>query len=102
MDVIPTGLTIDALFTAAGAGAAALVVRQIIELLKAVFAGLDAKVSGALQAFVLTAALYLLAIVATPAQQSPNGILATIVAWVTCATAAIGIDQAWTKVRSGG
>lgn len=93
-------ITFDALFTAAGAGAAALVVRQVIELLKAALPVLDAKVSGALQAFVLTAVTYGVAIAVTPAQQTPNGILAGIVAWVTCATAAVGIDQAWERVRA--
>lgn len=92
-------ITFEALFTAAGAGAAALVVRQVVELLKAVLPALDAKVSGALQAFALTAVAYAAAIAVVPAQQTPNGILAAIVAWVTCATAAIGIDQAWSRAR---
>jgi hypothetical protein len=93
-------VTVADLFTAAGAGAAALVVRQIVELLKAALPPLDAAVSGALQAFVLTAAVYVVAVLGTPVQQTPDGILAAIVAWVTCATAAIGIDQAWSRVRS--
>lgn len=93
-------LTFEALFSAAGAGALALLVRQVIELLKAVLPGLDAKVSGALQSFVLTLGAYSVAVLAVPAQQTPNGVLSAIVAWVTCATAAVGIDQAWSRVRS--
>jgi hypothetical protein len=93
-------LTVADLFTAAGAGAAALVVRQVIELAKAALPALDAKVSGALQAFVLTAAVYAAATLASPEQQTPNGVIAAAVAWVTCATAAIGIDQAWSRARS--
>jgi len=93
-------ITIAELFTAAGAGAAALVVRQVVELAKAALPALDARVSGALQAFVLTAAVYLAATLAVPEQQTPDGILAAVVAWVTCATAAIGIDQSWSRIRS--
>lgn len=93
-------ITFEALFTAAGAGALALVVRQVVELLKAVWPALDLDVSGALQAFILTAAAYVAAVASVPVMQTPNGVLAAIVAWVTCATAAIGIDQAWNRVRS--
>jgi hypothetical protein len=92
-------LTFAALFTAAGAGALALVVRQVVELLKAVLPALDARVSGALQAFGLTAIAYAVAVAVTPAQQTPDGILAAVIAWVTAATAAVGIDQAWNRVR---
>jgi hypothetical protein len=93
-------LTFEALFTAAGAGALALLVRQIIQLVKAVLPAVDAAVSGALQAFILTAIAYVVAVATVPAMQTPNGILAAIVAWVTCATAAVGIDQAWNRVRA--
>lgn len=95
------GITIDGLFTAAGAGAAALVIRQVIEVVKAALPVIDAKVSGATQAFVLSAALYVLAAFALPVADV-NGILLAGVSWLTCATAAVGINAAWDHARNGG
>jgi hypothetical protein len=92
-------ITVAALFTVAGAAAAALIIRQLVELLKAVIPALDAKVSGALQAFVLSAALYLFAAIALPVQGA-DGVLLAIVSWLGCATAAVGIDASWTHFRN--
>lgn len=92
------GITVASLFAAAGAGAAALVIRQIVELIKGVFPAIDARVSGAIQAFVLSAALYVLAAIALPVEGA-DGILLAIVSWLTCATAAVGIDAAWSHAR---
>ena len=92
-------ITVVALFTAAGAGAAALVIRQLVQLIKSVFPVLDARVSGAVQAFVLSAALYAFAAIAAPVV-GPDGILLAIVSWLTCAVAAVGIDQAWSRAAT--
>lgn len=98
MDIDFTVITVASLFTAAGAGVAALLIRQIVELLKAVLPRLDAAVSGALQAFVLSAALYVFAAIALPVSGA-DGVLLAIVSWLTCAVAAVGIDAAWTRAR---
>lgn len=86
-------ITVAAVFSAAGAGAAALVIRQLIQLIKAVFPTIDARVSGAVQAFVLSATLYTFAAIALPVVGA-DGVLLAIVSWLTAATAAVGIDQA--------
>ncbi len=92
-------ITVAAIFTAAGAGTAALVIRQLVQLIKYVFPAIDARVSGAVQAFILTAALYLCAAIALPVV-GPDGILLAIVSWLTAAMAAVGIDQAIGRVRA--
>jgi hypothetical protein len=89
---VDASLTLDALFTAAGAVAAAAVVRQLIELLKAAVPALGAKVSGAAQAFAFSAVLYVLAFLAV-GPFTPDGIFMAILAWIGCATAAIGINS---------
>jgi drug/metabolite transporter (DMT)-like permease len=88
-----TTLTLAALFTAAGAVAAAAVIRQLIELLKAAFPMLSARVSGAIQAFVAAALLYLLAFLAV-GPFTPEGVFAAFLAWLGCAVGAVGINAA--------
>lgn len=92
-------LTVASLFTAAGAGIAALVIRQLVQVLKAVLPPLDSAVSGALQAFILSALLYVLAAIALPVNGA-DGVLNAIVTWLTCASAAIGIDVTWNRVNA--
>ena len=84
-------LTLAALFTAGGAVAAALVIRQLVELLKAVFPPLDARVSGALQSFVAAAVLYALAVAAV-GPFTPEGGFAAFLSWLGCAVGAVGIN----------
>lgn len=84
-------LTLTALFTAAGAVAAAAVVRQLVELLKAVLPTLDAKVSGAAQAFLASAVLYVLAYVAV-GERSADGLFLAFLSWLGCAVGAVGIN----------
>jgi hypothetical protein len=87
-------LTLAAILTAAGAVSAALLVRQTVELLKAVFPKLDATVSGALQSFVLTGVLYVAAFV-TVGDHTPEGVFVTFLAWLSCASSAVGINAVW-------
>jgi hypothetical protein len=84
-------LTLAALFTAAGAIAAAAVVRQLVELLKAVFPLLDARVSGAVMAFIGAGALYVFAFAATGPFTAEGG-FAAFLAWLGCAVGAVGIN----------
>ncbi|HEY5276948.1 MAG TPA: hypothetical protein VIK38_10545 [Coriobacteriia bacterium] len=86
-------LTLAALFTAGGAVAAAAVVRQLIQLLKATFPMLDARVSGALQSFIAAAVLYILAFAAV-GPFTPEGVFGALLAWLGCAVGAIGINAA--------
>jgi hypothetical protein len=85
------GLTLAALFTAGGAVAAAALVRQLIQVLKAAFPMLDARVSGAALAFVLAAVLYVLAFAAC-GPFNAEGVFAAFLAWLGCAVGAIGIN----------
>lgn len=84
-------LTLAALFTAAGTVAAAAVVRQLVELLKAVLPTLGEKVSGALQAFVASAVLYVLAFAAV-GPLTPDGGFVAFLSWLGCAVGAVGIN----------
>jgi hypothetical protein len=92
-------LTVAALFTVPGALAAAAIIRQLIEIIKTAAPAIDARFSGALQAFVLSFVLYLFAAIAYPVQGA-DGILLALVSWIGCATAAIGIDATTNHVRS--
>lgn len=86
-------LTLAGLLTVAGVAAGAVFVTTIVALLKNVFSkyvpALDQ--NGALLAFILSALLYVLAGVATGAN-TLDAAFAVFVAWVTCATAAIGVN----------
>lgn len=101
MDV---NLTLAALFTAGGAVAAAAVVRQLIELLKVAFPALDARMSGATMAFLLSLLLYVLAWAAVGGRDA-EGIFLAFLSWIACAVAAVGINSTVDhvrEVRSGG
>ena len=83
-------LTLASLLEVAGIAAAAALTTGIVALLKSVFPPLDAKVSGALMAFVITLVLYILAGLSTGAGDL-EAWFAVFVAWLTCATAAVGV-----------
>ena len=92
-------ITFAALLTAAGAGVAAGVITALVELLKVVAAPVVAKVSGAGVAFIASAILYVLAGIATGANTLDKG-LVVFIAWLTCATAAVGIHASIRTARS--
>lgn len=83
-------LTLADFLTVAGVAAAAAFATGIVALVKAVFPVVDARVSGAVMVFILTAILYVLAGVSTGAA-TLDAWFAVFVAWVTCATAAVGV-----------
>ena len=67
-------------------------ITAFVQLLKTVFPVIDAKVTGAVQAFVLSALLYLVtAIVVSP--DGPDAYLTIIASWLACATAAVGVHS---------
>ena len=84
-------ITFAALLTAAGAGIAAGIVTSAVSLIQA---GLPFTVNwnGAMMAFVLSAVLYVLAAIATSVGTLDAG-LNVFIAWLTCATAAVGIHK---------
>jgi hypothetical protein len=88
-----SGLTLAALFSAAAIAPAALIIREFVELLKAVFPALSARVSGAVQAFFASAVLYLIAYAAVGAR-TPEGGFQAFLAWLGVAVAAVGINAA--------
>ena len=85
------GLTFAALLTAAGAGVGASLVTGLISLLRTAFSALE-KVNGAGLAFVLTAILYVLAAIDTHVS-TLDAALGVFIAWLTCATAAVGVHK---------
>lgn len=85
-------LTLASLLTVAGIAAGAAFTTAIVALLKGVFPGIDERVSGALMAFVITAVLYVLAGISTGAV-TLDAWFAVFVAWITCATAAVGVHS---------
>ena len=86
--------TFESFLTPAGLIVAAALVTGTIEVLKTAFPLLDARVSGAAQAFVLTAILYIIAGLSTGATTA-DAWLAVFAAWLSCATAAIGIKSTY-------
>lgn len=82
----------------AGIIVAAAIVTGLIEVLKAAFPLLDDRVSGAAQAFVLTAILYIFTALATSVA-TPDAGLAVFTAWLACAMSAIGIKSSFTHLQ---
>lgn len=90
MDLPFDGITFAVLLTAAGTAIAAAVVTALVELLKRTFGDLPG--TGAAWAFGLSAVLYLLAGIATGVG-TLDAALAVFLAWLACATAAVGIHS---------
>lgn len=86
----PVDITFAVLLTAAGTAIAAGIVTAVVELLKRVFGALPG--TGALWAFALSAVLYVLAGIAVGVSTLDAG-LAVFLAWLACATSAVGIHS---------
>jgi hypothetical protein len=84
-----TGLTLADLFTPAGIAAASTIVFLIVQIAKANFPALDARVSGATQASVVIAVLYVGAFFATPG----TSIFTAILYFLLATSSAIGISS---------
>ena len=95
---MPTDITFASLLTAAGAGIAAGIITALTELLKGVFAGpLTGRAH--MVAFGLSALLYVVAGFATSVDTLDEG-LVVFLAWLTCATASVGVYATIRTVRS--
>lgn len=92
-------LTFAALLTPEGIVAAAAVITTLVSLLKNVFPVVDQKVSGALMAFVISGLLYALSLTAVPVA-APDDVLAIVLAWIACATAAVGVHSTVQHVQA--
>lgn len=86
-------LALATLLTASGAVAAALLVRQAVEILKLAFPAIDQRLSGRTQAFAISLGLYLAAFAAV-GPWTPEGAFAAFAAWIACASAAVTADVA--------
>jgi hypothetical protein len=80
------------LLTPAGVVIAAAIVTSLIELIKYSFPVIDARISGAVMAFVGSAVLYILVAFAVGVQTLDQA-LAVFLAWLSCATSAVGIKS---------
>lgn len=97
-------MTFASLLTPEGIVAFATVVTSLVALIKYVFPGIDAVVSGALMAFTLTAIGYVLCAFAVGVGTLDAALL-VFVAWLACATASVGIHstaQHVSDIRSTG
>ena len=89
------GLTWAALLTAAGAVTAATIITLFIDVLKAAFPFVQ-NWNGMTMAFVLSAILYIAAALFVGIS-TPDVILGDILAWLSCAAAAVGVHTAIVK-----
>ena len=85
-------LTFESLLTPEGVVAAAALTTALVALIRNVFPVIDARVSGALMAFVFTGILYALAAFSVQVPTLDAGLL-VFMAWVSCATSAVGIHS---------
>jgi hypothetical protein len=92
IDPTPDNLTFAILLTAAGAGVAATIITGLVALILRTFPAVAARVTGASLAFIASAVLFLLAGIAVGVDTLDEG-LVVFVAWLTCATAAVGVHQ---------
>lgn len=83
-------VTFDALVTPAGVVIAAGIITGLIQLLKVSFPILDARVSGATMAFLISLGLYVVVGLAIKGLDA-NGYLNVFLAWLSAATSAVGI-----------
>lgn len=90
IDPIPGSITFAILLTAAGSGIAAGIITGVVQLVKTAIPAMDGRFSGSLMAFTLSAVLYVFAGIAVGVDSLDDG-LVVFIAWLTCATAAVGI-----------
>lgn len=87
-------ITFEMLVTAAAVPIAAGIITTLVALLKSSFPVLDARVSGASMAFILSAILYIAAGFALRQPGvpfTPNDLLNVFLAWLAVASSAVGI-----------
>ena len=96
-------VTFASLVTPAGVVIAAGIITGLIQLVKASIPAIDAAVSGAAMAFVVSAALYVIVAVTLNGDgtiTNANGYLGVFLAWLSAATSAVGIKSTFDHVSS--
>lgn len=96
-------ITFASLLEPSGVVIAAAAITAFVELIKGTFTAIDERVSGALMAFTLSAVLYVLTAFSVGTTTLDTG-LVVFLAWLSCATSAVGIKSAAThaaEVRAG-
>lgn len=91
-------VTFASLLEPAGVVTAAAAITAFVELIKNVFPKISDRVSGAAMAFALSGVLYVLAGFATSVGSLDAG-LVVFLAWLGCATSAVGISSTATHVN---
>lgn len=95
MQTVPTfpdGLAFASFLTTVGIPIAAALITAVVALLKAVVPTVIERLTGAAVAFILSIVLYVLTGIAVGVD-SLDDFLVVFAAWITCATAAVGIHQ---------
>ena len=93
--------TFAAFLTPEGIVVAGGLITAFVQLIKTVFPVIDAKVSGAVMAFVLAAVLYIVTALVV-GLDSPDAYLTVIASWLACATAAVGVHSTAKLAQRGG
>jgi hypothetical protein len=91
--------TFASFLTPEGIVVAGGLITAFVQLLKSTFPVIDEKVSGAVMAFSLSAALYG-ATALTVGIAAPDAALSVVASWVACATASVGVYAAVQHVRA--
>ena len=92
-------MTFDQLLKPEGIAAFAVVATSLVALIKYTFPVIDARVSGAVMAFAFTAIGYVLCAFAVQVTTLDTGLL-VFVSWLTCATAAVGVNSTVNHVQT--
>jgi len=93
-------ITFGSFLLPAGLLVAAGLITTLIEVLKTAIPPLNARVSGATMAFVLSALLYIATGLAVGVASADAG-LQVFAAWLACAVAAMGIKSGYSHARNG-
>ena len=67
-------------------------ITAFIQLIKVTFPVVDATITGAVQAFLLSAVLYLVTAIVVGVS-TPDAYLTVLASWIACATAAVGVHS---------
>jgi len=92
IDVTPENITFAVMLTAAGTGIAAAIITGLVTLIGRVFPILLERITGAVLAFALSLALYIVTGIAVGVDSLDEG-LVIFVAWLSCASASVGVHQ---------
>jgi hypothetical protein len=84
------GPTFSAFLSPEGIVVAGGLITAFVQLIKTVFPVVDARVSGAIMAFSLSAILYAITAVVVGISTPDQG-LTVVASWLACATAAVGV-----------